>query len=260
MKPALEIVFLGLSLSSSWGNGHATTYRALLRGLARARPSSAVPRARRCPGTPPHATCRGRTSASSASTGTPARSRRASARAIARGRRRHRRLLCAGRHRRHRPGAGAAQRRRLRSTTSTRRSRWRACDGGDRQLPVAPRQIPRFDLYLSFTGGPTLERAGARVRRRGPRALYCAVDDDRYRPHRRRCRVWDLGYLGTYARPPADAGAAADRAGAAAAGTALRGRRTAISRSDRLAGQCRAHRASAARRSMPPSTAGSASP
>src|SRR3546814_13657379 len=31
---ALDIVVLGLSLSSSWGNGHATTYRALLRGLA----------------------------------------------------------------------------------------------------------------------------------------------------------------------------------------------------------------------------------
>ena len=30
----LRIVVLGLSLSSSWGNGHATTYRALLKGLA----------------------------------------------------------------------------------------------------------------------------------------------------------------------------------------------------------------------------------
>ncbi len=31
---SLDIVIIGLSLSSSWGNGHATTYRALLRGLA----------------------------------------------------------------------------------------------------------------------------------------------------------------------------------------------------------------------------------
>src|SRR5690625_7930719 len=30
----LSLLFLGLSLSSSWGNGHATTYRALLKGLA----------------------------------------------------------------------------------------------------------------------------------------------------------------------------------------------------------------------------------
>ena len=29
-----RFVFIGLSLSSSWGNGHATTYRALLRQLA----------------------------------------------------------------------------------------------------------------------------------------------------------------------------------------------------------------------------------
>ncbi|MCA1665532.1 MAG: glycosyltransferase, partial [Myxococcales bacterium] len=29
-----RIVFVGLSITSSWGNGHATTYRALLRALA----------------------------------------------------------------------------------------------------------------------------------------------------------------------------------------------------------------------------------
>ena len=33
-RPQGDLVFIGLSLSSSWGNGHATTYRALLRGLA----------------------------------------------------------------------------------------------------------------------------------------------------------------------------------------------------------------------------------
>ena len=32
----MKIVFLGLTISSSWGNGHATTYRALLRALGRA--------------------------------------------------------------------------------------------------------------------------------------------------------------------------------------------------------------------------------
>ena len=30
-SPPLSLVFVGLSLSSSWGNGHATTYRALLK-------------------------------------------------------------------------------------------------------------------------------------------------------------------------------------------------------------------------------------
>ena len=29
----LDIVILGLSITSSWGNGHATTYRSLVRSL-----------------------------------------------------------------------------------------------------------------------------------------------------------------------------------------------------------------------------------
>ena len=29
----MKIVILGLSITSSWGNGHATTYRALVRAL-----------------------------------------------------------------------------------------------------------------------------------------------------------------------------------------------------------------------------------
>ena len=33
-RTPLKVVVLGLSLSSSWGNGHATTYRALLKALA----------------------------------------------------------------------------------------------------------------------------------------------------------------------------------------------------------------------------------
>ncbi|HET9954803.1 MAG TPA: glycosyltransferase [Polyangiaceae bacterium] len=34
MSRPLQLVILGLSITSSWGNGHATTYRALVRGLA----------------------------------------------------------------------------------------------------------------------------------------------------------------------------------------------------------------------------------
>ena len=34
-RPPLAIVVLGLTITSSWGNGHATTYRSLVRGLAR---------------------------------------------------------------------------------------------------------------------------------------------------------------------------------------------------------------------------------
>ena len=34
MNDRLDIVIIGLTMSSAWGNGHATTYRALVRGLA----------------------------------------------------------------------------------------------------------------------------------------------------------------------------------------------------------------------------------
>src|SRR5438105_8164470 len=34
MKEPFDIVILGLTVTSSWGNGHATTYRSLIRGLA----------------------------------------------------------------------------------------------------------------------------------------------------------------------------------------------------------------------------------
>ncbi|MFL5448065.1 MAG: glycosyltransferase, partial [Gemmatimonadales bacterium] len=33
-QPRLRITILGLSITSSWGNGHATTYRALVRELS----------------------------------------------------------------------------------------------------------------------------------------------------------------------------------------------------------------------------------
>ena len=35
----MNIVILGLSITSSWGNGHATTYRSLVRGLTECRHS-----------------------------------------------------------------------------------------------------------------------------------------------------------------------------------------------------------------------------
>ena len=66
-----QLVVLGLSLSSSWGNGHATTYRALLARLRRARPRGHCSSSATCPGTPARtATCPTRTSADSPSTTT----------------------------------------------------------------------------------------------------------------------------------------------------------------------------------------------
>ncbi len=33
MKDQPSLVFIGLAITSAWGNGHATTYRALLKAL-----------------------------------------------------------------------------------------------------------------------------------------------------------------------------------------------------------------------------------
>lgn len=57
-------------------------------------------------------------------------------------------------------------------------------------------QIARFDLYLSFTGGPTL-RELRRSYQANAHAFYCSVNPDDYFPtsHERR---YDLGYMGTY--------------------------------------------------------------
>ncbi|HZS31929.1 MAG TPA: glycosyltransferase [Methylomirabilota bacterium] len=60
-------------------------------------------------------------------------------------------------------------------------------------------QLPRYDLYLSFTGGPTLDRLERRYGARCARALYCSVDPALHFPESRPA-AWDLGYLGTYSR------------------------------------------------------------
>lgn len=64
--------------------------------------------------------------------------------------------------------------------------------------------IPQFDLYLSFTGGPILRRLEHEYGARRARALYCSVDPEAYFPEPAE-PAWDLGYLGTYAsdRQPA---------------------------------------------------------
>jgi spore maturation protein CgeB len=64
--------------------------------------------------------------------------------------------------------------------------------------------IPRFDLYLSFTGGPTLNLIEGAYGSPRARVLHCVADIDVVSPVDRQCR-WALGYLGTYSvdRQPA---------------------------------------------------------
>jgi spore maturation protein CgeB len=57
--------------------------------------------------------------------------------------------------------------------------------------------VCRYDLYLSFTGGPTLRRVQREFGARSARPLYCSVDPLLYFPQKSEPR-WDLGYMGTY--------------------------------------------------------------
>lgn len=62
---------------------------------------------------------------------------------------------------------------------------------------LSPELIPSYDLYLSFTGGPTLERLERDYGSPMARALYCSVDPATY-PMLNCPKRWDLSYLGTY--------------------------------------------------------------
>ena len=61
-------------------------------------------------------------------------------------------------------------------------------------------QIPGFDVYFSFTGGSMLRELQSRFGARNAAPLYCSFDPDRYRwrepDQRYQC---DLSYMGTYA-------------------------------------------------------------
>jgi spore maturation protein CgeB len=67
---------------------------------------------------------------------------------------------------------------------------------GDEEY-LAADLLPHVDLYLSFTGGPLLERIRSDFRVRRTKPLYCSVDPDVHRPASMKS-LWDLGYLGTY--------------------------------------------------------------
>jgi spore maturation protein CgeB len=61
---------------------------------------------------------------------------------------------------------------------------------------IDDRLVRDYDLYLSFTGGPTLHRLEEMGSPRAV-ALYCSVDPELHGPVAVE-RQWRLGYLGTY--------------------------------------------------------------
>ena len=68
--------------------------------------------------------------------------------------------------------------------------------GGDTEY-LSPQLVGRFDLYLSFTAGPVLDSLSEEFGAARPEAFYCFVDPERYQPVRRPLR-WAINYLGTY--------------------------------------------------------------
>jgi spore maturation protein CgeB len=201
MARALDIVFLGLSLSSSWGNGHATTFRALLRGLRglghkltfleRDVSWYADNRDLREPDF-----CDLRYYGSVADLHSRYQQQLRAADVIV-------------------VGSFVPEGVAVIETVAS------LCTGAlcfyDIDTPVtlaklssndreylADYQVPLFDCYFSFTGGPTLERLRSEFGARRAEPLYCSVDATLYAPT---CEQpeWDLGYLGTYSpdRQPA---------------------------------------------------------
>ena len=190
----LSLVFLGLSITSSWGNGHATTYRSLLRELAR-RGHDVLFLEREAPYHAanrdlPAGSC-GRTELYGSREELEDRFGAAIRRADA---------VVLGSHVPEGVAIGdwiCQTTRGFRvfydiDTATTLRA---LATGGARYL--LPRQVRAFDLYLSFTGGPTLRRLTREYGAPRARALYCSADPDVHLPANEH-HYWDLGYLGTY--------------------------------------------------------------
>lgn len=197
----MRIVIAGLSITSSWGNGHATTYRGLVRALA-SRGHDVLFLERDMPWYASHRDL------AMPPCGLQLYESTAALEAAHGGAIRAADLVILGSYV---PDGVAVADFVLRTA--------RGCTAFyDIDTPVTlaalrrgaaeyieRRQIGRFDLYLSFTGGPTLERLETEFGARRARAFYCSVDPELYRPDPAATQEYELGYLGTYSpdRQPA---------------------------------------------------------
>jgi spore maturation protein CgeB len=194
MKQGCDIVILGLSVTSSWGNGHATTYRSLIRGLA-ARGHRVLFLERDAEWyagnrDEPHPTG-AVTELYGSFDDLIARFERAVADAS---------LVIVG--------SFVPEGIRVGEWVLSVANGVRAFYDIDTPLTldtlaagtgdyIRPELVRQYDLYLSFTGGPVLRLIESRYGSPIARALYCSVDPELYRPLVRPQR-WDLGYMGTY--------------------------------------------------------------
>jgi spore maturation protein CgeB len=190
----LDVVVLGLSITSSWGNGHAVTYRSLVRGLA-ARGHRVLFLERDLPwyaenrDLPRPPFCRTELYRSVAEL----QDRFAAAVRDAD-------LVMIGSYVPDAVAIGEWVVDLARAQTAfydidtpvtVARLATDACEYLSRAL------LPRYDLYLSFTGGPILSWIERELGAQRALPLHCGVDAEHYRPQERE-RLWDLGYIGTY--------------------------------------------------------------
>jgi spore maturation protein CgeB len=190
----MKIAILGLSITSSWGNGHATTYRGLMRELTR-RGHDALFLERDMPWyasnrdmpQPPY----GRTALYESLIDLDCRFREEIQSAD---------LVIVGSFVPEGVAVGEWVIENTRGVPAFYDIDTPVTLGklerGDYEY-LTPELISRYKLYLSFTGGPLLRRIESRYGAPLARVLYCSVDPDLYHPEPAVHR-WDLGYIGTY--------------------------------------------------------------
>lgn len=194
MTESLRVVILGLAVTSSWGNGHATTYRGLVRGLS-ARGHEVLFLERDLPwyaanrDLPRPPGCRVELYSSLREL----RERFTETIAAAD-------LVIVGSY----VPEGVAIGEWVTSSASGVTAFYDIdtpvtlsyLERGDADY-LSRALIPHYRLYLSFTGGPTLELLERRYGAPLARPLYCSADPVLYHPQPVETR-WELGYMGTY--------------------------------------------------------------
>jgi spore maturation protein CgeB len=197
----MRIVILGLSITSSWGNGHATTYRGLVRELA-ARGHDVLFLERDVPWYAAH-----RDLPRPPFCATRLYARLDELREQYAGDVREADCVIVGSYVPEGVAVGEWATRTARGVTAfydiDTPVTMAKLERGDYEY-LSPELIARYDLYLSFTGGPLLRRIEARYGSPAALPLYCSVDPALYFPEEAEVR-WDLGYMGTYSedrQPP----------------------------------------------------------
>ena len=194
----MRIVVLGLSITSSWGNGHATNYRALLRALGeRGHEVLFLERDK-----PWYASARDFDAPFVELYDSVGELRERWADAV-----RDADLVVVGSYVPEGVEVGAWVQESARGVVAfydiDTPVTVAKLERGDTEY-LAPELVPGYDLYLSFTGGPLLRRIERELGAPRAVAFHCLVDADAYRPPEVE-RRWLLGYLGTYSddRQPA---------------------------------------------------------